>query len=727
MRLLSFKRKSKKRNTETLESGDLLPGLELDGNVSSISSSSGASPISFHSPIADLFMVTYSIPDVTANNLMDEILSELPTQDKVLQLASDNNISAPKKFEEHSSKVDPTSQDNRSTSDRTYYYDGDNNNLAKNHYQAALNQDVISERNLHMQGPVYTHDAPSSETLACSKSESSASLSSLSSTEEYIALHHISRSDPHSEDPNVPANHDTIPLIKLIQRSNDLKTANAIVIDENGKFTSNQQLFPQNYTKSTIQRSPGFVIDRMKERHRQECRRSWQGPLTVPGKKIVQPVRRASSLLASSKNLTNEADHIQLQNFLQWQQQQQQFPLLDDRFTGKSPQLITAVPLVNKNPLLIANKNIIPLKSYSTIHNRQHRESIIASKIQSRQLRIMKPIQEYPLIPEPLLGPEHKQFNIKPSSSANSYRQGISVAKCGIKDGVTNKPARPNYVDVKTGCNGYTNPTCHAKQVTQLHHTSSVVSKQNRASVTTCNSNREQVHQVSESSSAIIASTALPTETESAELLSNIFRNQLNTSSKLKAQYRRMQIIHATRSYSVPEFSKLSNSDIGIDEAQRRNSLENNKNIVAIPVGLISKDRDLKRKGVENTKTNEKKPCHHLKRSGHCHQSHKKPYLCHHLATSICNGYIHDCCTPIRYVHSNGCKVNHTLDCKFSFRQAAACLNTKTPPKIDGTTSPSASEQPQVVQNIDHCSPRNDRKKLNLCNLHRPVCRTCRH
>lgn len=90
MGLLNFKRKSKKRTIETLESRGLMPGLELDGNLSSNSSSScEALSISFQSPIADIFMVTSSIPDITANDLLGEILSELPTQDKISHPASD--------------------------------------------------------------------------------------------------------------------------------------------------------------------------------------------------------------------------------------------------------------------------------------------------------------------------------------------------------------------------------------------------------------------------------------------------------------------------------------------------------------------------------------------------------------------------------------------------------------------------------------------------------------
>lgn len=186
-----------------------------------------------------------------------------------------------------------------------------------------------------------------------------------------------------------------------------------------------------------------------------------------------------------------------------------------------------------------------------------------------------------------------------------------------------------------------------------------------------------------------------------------------------------MQMIHATRSYSVPEFTMLlDNTDNEIDETHRRKSLENNENLVAMPVGLISTDRDLKREGVANTKIRDKKPCHHSRKSQYCHQSHKRPYLCHHHATSTYNDHIHDCCKPVRYLHSNCCKVN----CKFLSRQAGASLKTKSPLKIDGTTSLNASEQPHVVQNIEHNSLQIDRKRLNSCNLHRPVVfRACRH
>lgn len=286
--------------------------------------------------------------------------------------------------------------------------DDNKNNQAKNHYQAALDHSVTAERKVYRQDLVYTHDNPSSETLTCSKSDTSSSISSLSSTEGFIALHHISISDPNDKDPNATVNHDTIPLIDLYHRSHNFKSANAFSYNENRTFTPSGQPFP---TKSTLQRSPGFVIDRMKERHRQECRRSWQGTLIVPETKIVQPVRRAI------KDRSNIAFHIQQQNFFQQQQQQQQFPLLDNRFAGESLQRVTAVPAVSISSQVLTNQYVFPFKSYSTINNSQHRETVIASKTHLRQLGIMKPIQENPQIPEPFSRLESKQPNFDTPSS----------------------------------------------------------------------------------------------------------------------------------------------------------------------------------------------------------------------------------------------------------------------------------------------------------------------
>lgn len=84
MRLLSFKRKSKKNNAEASESGHSIPELDLERcSPKNEAGSSNSSSVNFHSPIADLFMVASSIPDVTNNNLLDEILNELPASDKI--------------------------------------------------------------------------------------------------------------------------------------------------------------------------------------------------------------------------------------------------------------------------------------------------------------------------------------------------------------------------------------------------------------------------------------------------------------------------------------------------------------------------------------------------------------------------------------------------------------------------------------------------------------------
>ena len=135
---------------------------------------------------------------------------------------------------------------------------------------------------------------------------------SLSSTEEFAPLHSLSRSYPYKESTvNAGLVEDAVPLIELISRSytNDM---NKLTPKQNNKGD-----YP------SIHRSPGFAIARMKERHRQDYRRSLQWTPGNDEKPPIIPVRRASSLTSNAnyqKSIFNaNQQHQQQQQFLKQQ------------------------------------------------------------------------------------------------------------------------------------------------------------------------------------------------------------------------------------------------------------------------------------------------------------------------------------------------------------------------------------------------------------------------
>lgn len=233
MGFLSFRRKSKASKAVHPPSNPP-PPLVLSDNIHTTTATDTSSD--YHSPIADSFMmVGSSIVDMAQSSLSEDIFKEL------VPLSIKNESSAKSKDTiRHSLSLKS------------------NSNSVKSSVSPLRINTEIHAHNESIQSPL-NESIISNTTRSSKQSDSSgSSLTSLSSTEEFVPLHPISRSDPHHYANKKLGEH--APLIDLVSRS-----------------TPHEQVTTLATPSAAATTVPaGLAMARMKERHRQEYRRSMQ-------------------------------------------------------------------------------------------------------------------------------------------------------------------------------------------------------------------------------------------------------------------------------------------------------------------------------------------------------------------------------------------------------------------------------------------------------------------
>ncbi|KAK4516948.1 uncharacterized protein ATC70_000276 [Mucor velutinosus] len=248
MGFLSFRKKSKA--SKALNSTSLPPPLVLTDSIRTSTSTDAGSD--YRSFIADSFMmVGNSIVDMAQSSLSEDIFKELVP----LSIKSESSMKS-KDTIRHSLSLKP------------------NNSSARSSISPLKFSTAIQTHNDNIQSPL-TESIISNATRSSKQSDSSdSSFTSLSSTEEFVPLHPVSRSDPHHYDGKKLGEH--VPLMDLLDRSQ-----------------AHEQIVASKTPSAAAISVPGLAMARMKERHRQEYRRSMQRPLPT------QPLPNISSSTAA--------------------------------------------------------------------------------------------------------------------------------------------------------------------------------------------------------------------------------------------------------------------------------------------------------------------------------------------------------------------------------------------------------------------------------------------
>lgn len=384
-----------------------------------------------------------------------------------------------------------------------------------------------------------------------SSDESDASsIDSFSSTEEdFGPLEPVSWSDPRlNHVATIYKQEDTTPLIELISRSYAAsnRTSNSIKNRNISLNTANNTGGPP-----VIQRSPGFAIDRMKERHRQEYRRSMQStPIVVDNQSSF--VRRNNSPVTNYDNRTfispNQQQHIMPTN----KQQHSLMPI--------NQQVV--VPKINNGISL----NYLGLKKSSSTHtNNQYRPYTSSA--------MMGAIQEGPTAyPKPAVA------NISTQSHYYYRSEGHNkhVMPSNISNADNFTPPNPkNNQAIAPG--SYTHQPCSASHVVQTPHFSGIgIFTKERAT-----KRYSQPKNVLLTTSEEINYRRVNQEPTDKTKLDGIFEKRMKMTPKLKKEFRRMQQIHR-KYHSVPNLLYLLDNEV-----PKRKSLESNTQPKAIKPKIV--------------------------------------------------------------------------------------------------------------------------------------------
>ncbi|KAL9560429.1 hypothetical protein PS6_000161 [Mucor atramentarius] len=227
MGFLSFRKKSKAKKALDPLPPPPPPALVLDADINAAEEAPGSG---YHSPIADSFMmVASSISDIAQSSLSEDIFKELVP----LSIKSETSTKS-KDAIRHSLSLKSSSNSVSISPLKINTATHSSHHMGSDSIQSPLNESIISNT-----------------TRSSKQSDSSdSSFTSLSSTEEFVPLHPISRSDPHNYVSK------KAPLMDLVNRSS----------------------LHEQAVSPTTTAIPGLAMARMKERHRQEYRRSMQWP-----------------------------------------------------------------------------------------------------------------------------------------------------------------------------------------------------------------------------------------------------------------------------------------------------------------------------------------------------------------------------------------------------------------------------------------------------------------
>lgn len=588
--------------------------------------------------------------------------------------------------------------------------------------------------------------------MGSSKSNSISSMLFISSAnEELIPIHPVPHSKPQliTMSSGSKKKAESTPLINLVKERSNNVNLNSYYAKKEGKRESDDSLgINKNNSITSFQQSPGFVINRMKERHRQEYRRSLQwAPTIFEQQKCDVPIQRASSLVISNGIKDNQKDvttqnhqqqiYFQQQSFQKYHQQ----PIIKHDISLKSnkqQQHFVSVPSItsNINPSSIvvnSSKKMTPINSFSTSHfsNKNKYPSLTYNTgAELRSHIIMKPIQEdissvTEVCRTSAIG---ERLKIEPNHQIN-ISEGIKVAlPQSICCSPSNCCKRDCYCMKRNTC--YTNSTCHAKRVAQPqrgfeNERLPTLNQQikNSSSKKAMNDNRNfEVYQSSNISRLATKSKTVPLE--SVKFV-NAVEDYMKINPKLKKDYQRMQKIHKKKCFSVLNLRLLldDNKELNTTVVQKRKSVENKELPTAKPVALVSKRSDLKRKGSSTTNTIKNESISHTTCTHHhSHRSKEKHhnYCCHGISSGCKQHVSLSCCYYAKQVKPSCCSNEpRTQNNSESSRIAA-------PPKFSiSSTSLGTSKQPNhTIENV-----RYDifRKNHHYQQIQRPVCSTCRH
>ncbi|KAG1106542.1 hypothetical protein G6F42_016710 [Rhizopus arrhizus] len=335
MGFLSFRKKSKAKKALNPPP----PALVLDADINAAEEAPGSD---YHSPIADSFMmVASSISDIAQSSLSEDIFKELVP----LSIKSETSTKS-KDAIRHSLSLKSSSNSVSISPLKINTAIHSSHHMGNDSIQSPLNESIISNT-----------------TRSSKQSDSSdSSFTSLSSTEEFVPLHPISRSDPHNYASK------KVPLMDLVSRSS----------------------LHEQAVSPTTAAIPGLAMARMKERHRQEYRRSmqWSSPAVM----MEYPV---------SKKVNSFTGH-------------RTHPM------HQLPPPSSSTPLVNPQaqiPLIHQIKPIMPMRSTSSstyTSNPLERRPLIAS---IPQVNYQQP---KPVVPVP----DHRSYHLKNNSGApQPYQQ----------------------------------------------------------------------------------------------------------------------------------------------------------------------------------------------------------------------------------------------------------------------------------------------------------------
>ncbi|KAL9554803.1 hypothetical protein MBANPS3_002659, partial [Mucor bainieri] len=363
MGFLSFRKKSKANKAVNPPSPPL--PLVLTDNIYTTSTTDAGSD--YHSPIADSFMmVGSSIVDMAQSSLSEDIFMELIPLSK----KSESNTTRSKDTIRHSLSLKSNSNSVKSSISPLRI-----NTAIHGHtdsVQSPLNESIISN------------------TTRSSKQSSSSdsSLTSLSSTEEFVPLHPISKSDPQHYANKKLGEH--APLIDLVHR-----------LPQHEQAVTTYTTPPA--AAVTV---PGSAMARMKERHRQEYRRSMQwspptqsSPYTPSSAAAIATTKEYHS---SSSTTVNSFTNHQRTHPMQYQLP----PPPPPPSSSSVPPLVHAqvqVPLINQiKPV------VVPMRSMSS-------STYTSKPFDRRPLIASIPSSSSSQQPKPLIlmsVPDHRHYHL---------------------------------------------------------------------------------------------------------------------------------------------------------------------------------------------------------------------------------------------------------------------------------------------------------------------------
>ncbi|CAO3635504.1 unnamed protein product [Mucor fragilis] len=412
MGFLNFRKKSKAN--KALNPPSLPSPLVLNATANTATATTDAES-DYHSPIADSFMmVGSSIVDMAQSSLSEDIFKELVP----LSIKSESSAKS------------------KDTIRHSLSLKSNNNSVKSSISPLRINTEIPVLNYSAIQSPL-NESIISSTTRSSKQSDSSvSSLTSLSSTEEFVPLHPISRSDPRHYAIRKLGEH--APLIDLVNRSPP---------HEHGVTPT----VPLAITAATV---PGLAMERMKERHRQEYRRSMQwSPPTQPLPN-APPSVAAAAMMEYHPLFSKRANSLASQRALSMQQHlaplspplvhaQVQVPLIDQikpvavPMRSVSSSTYTSKPF-DRKPLIAS---IPPLVSYQqpkpvVVPVPDHRHYRMSHHVVQYQAETRHPRQQIFMgasIPEhPLCQQRPLPQNVEPSKSTKlkaDYRRIVCTRK----------------------------------------------------------------------------------------------------------------------------------------------------------------------------------------------------------------------------------------------------------------------------------------------------------